>query len=181
MPEIQTARLRFRQLTRNDLDALALIVSDAEVMKYLGIEAGATLTRDETEVALDKMIYFWKLHGLGRWAVVNREDEKLVGLCGFRLHDATPELFYLFARESWGKGLATEAARAALRYGFEELGVERIIAVTRHANVASIRVMNKAGMKYEKEMTHFGVFAVCYVANRDEYQIDDSTYILCRD
>jgi ribosomal-protein-alanine N-acetyltransferase len=180
MPEIETARLRFRQLCVDDLDDLWLIVSDSEVMKYLGVIAGTILSREETQVTLEKMLEFWAVNGLGRWAVVDKKDGKLIGLCGFRLFDTTPELFYLFNKESWGKGLATEAARATLRYGFEELGVDRIIAVTRHANQASINVMTKLGMKYEKEMNHFGVFAVWYVATRDEYQIDDSTYILSR-
>jgi ribosomal-protein-alanine N-acetyltransferase len=178
MAEIETARLRYRMLSPADLESLALILRDPEVMKYLGPEPGALLTRDETKVVLEKMIDFWEEHGFGRWAVVKKVDDNLIGLCGFRLLDSTPELFYLFAREYWGKGLATEAARAALRFGFEELGFERIMAATRHENAASINVLRKIGMHYEREMSHSGIDALCYVAMRAEYQAEDSPYLV---
>ena len=161
----------------HDLDALMLIVGDSEVVKYLGIKPGAIQSREETKTTLERMIDFWAQHGFGRWAVINKEDHKLVGLCGFRLLEDTPELFYIFARVNWGRGFATEAARATIRYGFEELGFERIVAVTRHANIASMNVMIKIGMRYENETRHFGVDAVCYAARRDEYQLDDSPYV----
>ena len=180
MPEIETERLRYRMLGAADLDRLLLIVSDPEVMKYLGPEGGTILCREETKGILDGMIEFWLQHGFGRWAVVDKKDDKLIGLCRFRLLNSTPELFYLFAKENWGQGLATEAAGAALRFGFEELGFDRIMAAARHANAASIRVLRKIGMRYEKEISHSGVPAVCYVSTRDEYQPEDSPYILSR-
>ena len=180
MPEIETARLRHRMLSLHDLDELLVILSDPEVMKYLGVEAGTIPSREEAKTLLRKMIEFWSDHGFGRWAVVNKEDGKLIGLCGFRLLDGMPELFYLFAKANWGKGLATESARASLRYGFEELGFAHIVAVARHANTASTRVMVKIGMRYQKEISHSGVDAVCYAATREDYQLDDSLYVLSR-
>ena len=180
MPEIETAHLRLRLFTPDDLDDLMLIFGDPDVMKYLGIEAGTTLTREEVKVTLEKMIDFWANHGFGRWALINKEDGRMIGLCGLRLLDGAPELVYAIAKAYWGRGLATEAATASLRYCFEELQLERIVAVTRHANTASIRVMRKIGMSYENEVNHYGVDGVCYVANRDEYQIDDSPYTLYR-
>jgi RimJ/RimL family protein N-acetyltransferase len=178
MPDIETKRLHYRMLSPHDLDALVVMVSDPEVMKHLGAEAGAVVSREETRVILEKMIDFWAQHGCGRWAVINKENGDLIGLCGFRLLDSTPELFYLFAKDAWGKGLATEAAGAMLGYGFRELGFERIVAATRHGNAASIRVLTKIGMRYEKEISHSGINAVFYAATREEYQLDDSTYIL---
>lgn len=178
MPEIETARLRLRIFTPDDLDDLMLIFGDPDVMKYLGIEAGTTSTREEVEVTLKKMIEFWANHGYGRWALINKEDGCMIGLCGLRLLEGAPELVYAIAKAYWGRGLATEAARASLRYAFEELQLERIVAVTRHANTASIGVMRKIGMSYENEVNHYGVDGVCYVANRDEFQIDDSPYTL---
>lgn len=178
MPEIETERLRFRMPSSHDLDALMLIVGDPAVVKYLGFKPGTILSREETKTTLERMMLFWEQHGFGRWAVINKEDGKVVGLCGFRLLEGTPELFYMFARANWGRGFATEAARSAVRYGFEELGFERIVAVTRHANIESMNVMIKIGMKYEKDTRDFGVDAVRYAARRDEYQPDDSPYIL---
>jgi ribosomal-protein-alanine N-acetyltransferase len=180
MPEIETSRLRFRILSPADLESLQLIFKDPEVMKYLGAEPGATLSTTETEDVLERMIDFWSRHGFGRWAVLNKRDDQFIGLCGFRLLDSIPELFYLFAKENWGQGLATEAAKAVVRYGFEELGFERIMAATRHANIGSIKVLTKIGMRYEKEISHSGVKALCYVCTREEYQPGDSPYIFSR-
>lgn len=178
---METARLRLRKINQQDFDALFPIVTDPDVMKYLGLEAGALLTKEETTFTLGKMVEFWAQHGFGRWAVVKKENGKLIGLCGFRLLENMPELFYMFAKASWGRGLATEAAGACLRYGFEELGFERIMAVTRHANTASINVMIKIGMSYEKDVTHSGVDAVCYMATRNDYQPNQAPYKLFRD
>jgi len=180
-PEMETARLRFRKINTGDFADLFLMVTDPDVMRYLGLEAGATLSREETSVTLQKMVEFWAEHGFGRWAVVNKEDGKLIGLCGFRLLETTPELFYMFSKESWGRGLATEAAGACLRYGFEELGFEKVVAATRHANTKSVRVMTKIGMSYEKEIIHSGVNALCYMATRNDYQRDGAPYKLFRD
>jgi RimJ/RimL family protein N-acetyltransferase len=178
MPKIETARLRYRMPGPHDLDAMMLIVSDPEVMKYLGVKPGTVLTREEAKNTLERMIEFWQEHGFGRWAVTNKEDDKLIGLCGFRLLDGMPELFYVFAKAWWGQGLATEAARALLRYGFEELGFESIVAAVRPANIASINVITKIGMSYEKKFSHYGINAVRYLITRDEYQVDDSPYLL---
>jgi RimJ/RimL family protein N-acetyltransferase len=181
MPEIETDRLRHRMLRIEDLPDLMSIVGDGEAMKYLGLEGATPLTLEEAKDLLIRMIAFWDQRGFGRWAVLNKATANMVGLCGLRLLEDTPELFYAFAKDYWGQGLATESARACLRYGFEELGFDRIVAASRHANAASIRVMKKIGMRYEKEINYQGVNAVCYAATRDTFQIDDSTYLVTRD
>ena len=178
MAEIETERLHLRYLTPHDLDALMLIFGDAEVMKYIGVEAGKIMSREEAETVLERMIEFWKRRGFGRWGVYSKEHGELIGLCGLRLLEGAPELIYAFARAYWGRGFATEAARASLRYGFEELRFERIIAVARHANTASVNVMRKVGMTYEQDVNHYGIDGVCYVATREEFQPDGSTYLL---
>ena len=178
MPEIETTRLRYRMPGPHDLDAMLVIVGDPDVMKYLGVNPGTILTREEAKSTLERMIEFWTEHGFGRWAVTGKADDKLIGLCGFRLLDDTPELFYAFAKASWGKGLATEAARALLRYGFEHLCFENIVAAVRPANIASINVITKIGMRYETEISHYGINALRYLITRDDYQCDDSPYAL---
>jgi len=181
MPEIETERLRHRMLRIEDLPDLMSIVGDSEVMTYLGFEGGVRLSREEAENALTKMIAFWDQHGFGRWAVLDKSSAVMVGLCGFRLLEDTPELFYAFVKDYWGRGHATESARACLRYGFEELGFDRIVAASRHANETSIRVMEKIGMRYEKDINYQGVKAVCYAVTRDNIPVDDSTYLVTRD
>ena len=180
MPEIETERLRHRMLRPADLSDLMSIVGDTKVMTYIGVEGGIALSSEEGEDALTKMIAFWDQRGFGRWAVLNKSTDRMVGLCGLRLMEDTPELFYAFAKDVWGLGLATESAKACLRYGFEELGFDRIVAASRHANSASIRVMEKIGMRYEKDITYQGVEAVCYAITRDIFIVDDSKYLVTR-
>jgi len=173
MPEIRTKRLRLRMPGPDDVDVLAAILGDAEVMSFLGIEAGTTLSRAETKTTVEKMIEFWERKGFGRWAVIEKESGNIIGLCGLRLLEDVPELFYLFARSSWGKGFATEAAHATLRYGFEQMGLPRIVAVIRPANVDSINVVKKIGMRFDKEVNHFGVEGVLYVATLEDFRLPD--------
>lgn len=181
MPEIETERLRHRILRTEDLSDLMSIVGDPQVMTHIGLEGGVALSREEAEDALARMIGFWAQRGFGRWAVLKKSNGIMVGLCGLRLMEETPELFYAFAKGSWGMGLATESARACLRYGFEVLGFNRIVAASRHANAASIRVMEKIGMRYEKDINYQGVDAVCYAVTRDTFPVDNSMYVVTRD
>ena len=174
MPEIETNRLRLRMLSLHDVEDFAAIFSDAEVMNYMGIEAGTTLSRAETETTVEGMIEFWERNGFGRWAVIEKKSGKLIGLCGLRLLEGSPELFYLFARSSWGQGFATESALAALRYAFEQLGLERIIAVIRPANMNSIKVVEKIGMKFEDKVNAYGVDGVLYAARREDFRPPES-------
>ncbi len=88
--------------------------------------------------------------------------------------DDTPELVYLLAKPYWGMGLATEAAKACLKYGFEELQLEQIIAVTRHENVASRRVLERIGMKHEKDVRLYDIDCVYYSISRKSYQPGNS-------
>lgn len=178
MPEIETARLRLRRFTPDDLDDLERLFSDPAVMLYLGIEAGKTLSRQETAETLRGFISGWDKHGFGRWAVTHQETQRFIGLCGLKLLAGQPELIYALEKAYWGQGLATEAARAALRYGFEEVGLERIVAVTRRENVASQRVMQTIGMRWEGEGSYYGVEGVCYAISSQEFGADNGVYIV---
>jgi RimJ/RimL family protein N-acetyltransferase len=181
MPEIETSRLRLRLFTPDDLDDLERLFSDPQVMLYLGVEAGKTLSRAETEEMLRGIIKVWHERGFGRWAVIQKETYRFIGLCGLKLLEGQPELIYVLEKAFWGQGLATEAARAALRYGFEEVKLERIVAVTRRENVASQRVMRSTGMKWEGEGRYYGVEGVCYAITGEEFEADDSLYIVHRE
>lgn len=143
-----------------DLDELSLIFSDPEVVRYLG--SGKPAQREETEHALRTIIKHWKRHGFGRWAVVFKQTQELIGYGGLRSFHGTPELVYLLARRYWRIGLATEIARASLEYGFEEQRFERIVAMARLANTASHRVMKKIGMSFEKTAHIYDMDIVCY-------------------
>jgi ribosomal-protein-alanine N-acetyltransferase len=167
MNEIETERLRLRLFRPNDLDDLSLIFSNPDVVRHLG--SGQPASREETETALCSIIRHWDVYGFGRWAAILKSTQKLIGYCGLRSFQGTPELVYLLAKEYWGMGLATEMARTSLRYGFEERKFERIIALTKLANVASQRVMRKIGMSFQKNAVIFNMQVACYSISRVTY------------
>lgn len=161
MTKLETDRLFFRMFTSNDLNALDAIFSNPNVMKYLGLQ-GEPMSRTETETALLSMIKHWERHGYGRWAVISKKDQKLIGCAGLRSYEGIAELVFLIDEPYWGKGLATETAFACLNYGFETHNFEKIIAFARPRNIASRKVIEKVGMRFVKEEVVFGVFVVQY-------------------
>lgn len=166
MPEIETSRLRLRMFTPEDLDALSHITGDAEVMKYLG--TSGPRTREKTKNTIDAILRHWDQHGFGIWALDHKADRRLIGWCGLQMLEKTPEVevAYLLARAYWNQGLATEAARAAIDYCFNELKLDRVVAIARPENVGSYRVMEKIGMKYERDAHYYNVDVVYYAIER---------------
>jgi ribosomal-protein-alanine N-acetyltransferase len=170
--EIETARLRLRPFREDDLDALAVIRADPEVMRYIG--AGTPQDRETTRVYIEKN-RAWTARGLGMSAVEFKGREGfLLGWCGLAPLEETEEVEvgYGFAREHWSQGLATEAARAALAYGFDALALEKIAAVAYPENLASRRVMEKLGMKYLRPAFFYGVNVVYYAITRQEFLVN---------
>jgi len=176
-PLIETDRLRLRLFRPEDLDPLASMFSDPEVMRY--VADGKPAGRDVAEKALTSVIDHWRRLGFGRWAAEDKETRQFVGFGGLRSLFGMPEVVYHFAPPYWGKGLATELARASLRYGFEEHRFERIVAIAKPENAASIRVMEKVGMHYEMQTSYYDIDVVQYTLARDEYKpTNDAAYLL---
>ena len=176
MPEVETDRLCLRMLTPDDIDAFALLYGDPDVMRY--VATGVTVSREDSEYYLSRLIQYWQEHEFGRWAVTIKPVGGFIGYCGLALYEGRHELMYALDKRYWGRGYATEAVRATLRYGFEELKLELIAAVTHKENVASQKVMEKVGMKYEGELTFLGFDYVSYIIRSEEFEPDSSTYVL---
>ena len=140
-----------RQFTPNDLEDMYRIYSDSEVMKYLN---EGVRNREETAADLFQIIAHWEKNAFGLWAVVNKQNNQLIGDGGLRFLGKTPEVEvgYVLAKAYWGKGLASEVAAATLKYGFEVLKLEKIVAVANTKNRASRRVMEKVGMRYQHNL-----------------------------
>ena len=166
--EIETARLRLRLFTPDDLDDLALIYSDPDVVRYMG--AGNPATREETATALASIIRHWRRNGFGRWAVVDKVTCRLIGYGGLRNLDGVPELVYLLAKSHWGFGLATEIGQACFRFGFRERGFESIVALVKSDNGASKRVLEKLGMNFERAANYFNYEVLKYSISLAQYQ-----------
>jgi len=181
MPEIETARLLLRMFSQDDLGDLSRIYADADVMRYL---SGHPLTREESAGWLKYFLSGWESYGFGWWAVVLKESGKLIGHCGLQFINVTPEVevTYGLAKPYWRKGLASEAARACLRYGFEQLKLDRIYALAEPGNVGSHRVMERVGMRYDKTEYYkddwYEGDLIYYVISREEYRPDSSAYSL---
>jgi RimJ/RimL family protein N-acetyltransferase len=177
-PEIETHRLRLRMFTIEDAEAFHQLWHDPEVMKYIDPSSNPTL--EEARAAMSRHLARWREQGFGLWVVVLKEDAQVIGYCGFMRLEETPEveLLYGIAKAYWNTGLTTEASRACLRYIFENTKLDRIVAVARPQNAGSYRVMEKVGMKYEKNAHHYGNDMVYYSISRADYQPDDATYIL---
>jgi ribosomal-protein-alanine N-acetyltransferase len=162
MTILQTDRLLLRPLCETDLDDLCAMYADPEVMRYLG--DGLPRTREQTSERLQRALAHWQKYGFGIWAVCDKRDGRCLGRCGYgNLHDHPfMELAYSLHRFAWGQGYCTEAARVAVRHAFETTKLPRLIAVARRQNSASISVMRKLGMMFEKTITFEGGEAVLY-------------------
>lgn len=181
MPEIETARLRLRQYTLKDLDNLTQILSNPEVMKYSPKgPIPKEKVRQVTQEILEFFITHWEQHGFGVWAVLCKQTSRLMGHCRLNFLPNSPEVevLYRFDQSYWNQGIATEATKASLRYGFEEVKLERIVAITAQEHLASRHVMEKAGLKYEKDAQFYNLDVVYYALVREAWQPDDSLYIL---
>jgi len=176
MPQIETERLILRAFRPEDLDDLAALMSDPDVVRYVG--DGKPVSREESDRALQSIIKHWQTHGFGRWAVFDKHSRKFVGFGGLRSLFGTPEVVYHLAKAHWGKGLATELGRAALRFGFEERGFERIVAITKPPNKASIHVLEKLGMQFEMITSYYDIEVVQYQITRDQFSPGDSFFMI---
>jgi ribosomal-protein-alanine N-acetyltransferase len=110
--------------------------------------------------------------------VLDKKTHEFVGFGGLRSLFGTPEVVYHLAKAHWGKGLATELARASLRFGFEERQFERIVAIAKPGNAASIHVMEKIGMLYEMHASYYDIYVIQYAITRADFQPGGMIYIL---
>lgn len=144
---IQTPRLLVRPWCDADRAAFAAMGRDPEVMRYLG----PLMTRADSDAGVDRMLAAQARDGFCFWAVEQRDDGAFVGFCGLKRVDfagvlnGTVEIGWRLRRESWGLGLASEAARAVCDWGFAN-GLARIVSFTATGNLASQRVMQRIGM-----------------------------------
>lgn len=152
----------------DDLDDLFTLYQSPEVRKYYseGIPSYA-----ETQQELEWMIeQCYVKYGFGMWATIYKATDKFIGRCGLTPMDIEGheeiEVGYMLAREYWGQGLATEAAKAILQYGFDELKLSRLICVINPGNEASSKVAAKMGMTLEIDGDVNGEPTLLYVMNK---------------
>jgi RimJ/RimL family protein N-acetyltransferase len=165
---LETNRLILRTWTQADIDSLFEIMSDARVVQY--IADGKPFSREKVLEFLIWAENYQNENGFCRWKVVEKSSGEVVGSCGFaRPHETEEiELGYLLAQKHWGKGYATEAARAAMLFGFEKLNFPEIIAMTDLENVASQKVLEKIGFARRGIEVYNGEETLVYLATNPE-------------
>ena len=179
MVELETERLLLlRSWKDEELEPYARMCADPEVMRYMGFD-GVTLSRRQTEEHTERLVRHWEERGFGLWAVEEKSSGDFIGRIGLMRHEDWPEgahkteVGWLLDRHYWGQGLATEGALASLRYGFEDLGLERIISIAQPPNVASRRVMEKAGLTFQGGTHWRDNVVVWYAGDRGGWEADN--------
>jgi len=162
---LETERLILRMWREADFEAYAELCADPEVMRYLG---GKVFDRTEAWRHMASMIGHWYLRGYGIWAVEEKESGSLVGRIGCINPEGWPgfEVGWTLKRKFWGKGYATEAARRALEYGFNELDKPHVISLIHPENRASIRVAERLGETLEGNARVFDTDVLVYGIDR---------------
>lgn len=162
IPELETERLRLRALRLDDLDAFARMYADPEVMRFL--EQGAPLDRAAAFRAIAAHLGHWQLRGFGQWALEDRATGAFIGRAGLWQPEGWPglEVGWVLDRAAWGHGYATEAGHAAIDYAFEVLQADEVISLIRPQNIGSIRVAERLGESYQRDVALFGEVARVY-------------------
>ena len=167
---METQRLFLKFYTEDDKDDFIALFTDAAVMKHVG---AGVLTKQQAEAFWQKL--FEKLYpqGFNIWAVFTKEDSRYVGHAGIYPRPTKKEdweFVYFLCRSAWGKGYATEIARLIIKYAFEELNLREVYATVDDDHSASIRVLEKAGMNFERfefdDDGRFSVYSVKKLSNQ---------------
>lgn len=163
---LETSRLLLDRWQGSDWADLRPIATDPEVMQY--ITGGVPWSDDQIRDFVNRQVKLYDERGFCRWRLTEKSTGEFLGFCGVGLWRTfpEPEIGWWLARRHWGRGLATEAARTALGDAFERVRLDRIVSVAMPENQASIRIMEKLGLKFDGEFENEGVRLVRYAIDR---------------
>ena len=166
---IETERLRLRELTLDDVDAIFAIIGDAETMKYYPRSFNRADAIDWVQRNLER----YRRDGHSLYAVTLKTSDDVIGDCGLIRQDVEGEsmieVAYHFRRDCWGQGYATEAARRCMTHAFEHLGASRLVSLIRAENLPSCRVAERNGMTVEKQVMFHDLPHLLYATRRENY------------
>lgn len=146
---VETSRLLLREFLLADSENLYLLNSDPDVIRYTGDDAFQS--EEDARRFLERYDKY-RRYGYGRWTVILKETNEYAGWCGlsYMTESMETDLGFRLLKRFWNKGIATEAAKASIAYGFETLGLKKIVGRAMVENMASRRVLEKTGMQFEK-------------------------------
>ena len=151
---LETDRLLLREYVEDDAEAFLKLNTDPEVLRFVPDKALLNVEQAR-QVLIDHPIADYRKNGFGRGACILKSSGEQIGFAGLKYLKELDEvdIAYRFMPTYWGQGLATEAARASVRYGFADLGLKRIIGLVMPENTASVRVLEKAGLRYSNSVS----------------------------
>lgn len=170
IPTITTPRLILRAFTEGDLDPLHCILSERDVLRYF--PKSEPLSRDRVQKMIVRLLKHWEERDYGLWAVASRSTGELMGRSGLQYLAETDEVEvdFILGQAFWGQGLATEAGRASLQYGFESVGIRSVVGIVYLENIASQRVLERLGMRFIELKQYFGMDCYRYAIERSAYE-----------
>ena len=177
---ITTARLRLQPLSFDDLEALHSLWTEPGVRRFLFDDQ--VISREQAAAEINDSAERFAANGCGLWGARIREESDLIGFCGYRPFYDPPQLQLLFGfhPDHWSRGLATEAAHAMIRLGFEGLDLDHVVACADAPNAASLRVLEKAGMIFDRRETVNGLDTVFYILGRTQFKPAGSFFEVVR-
>lgn len=151
LPELETARLSLRRFVFDDAPFVVELLNQPSFIRNIG-DRGVRTVDDARRYLHDGPMAMYEKYGFGLWRASRRTDDVFVGMCGLLKRDILPDVDvgYAFLPEHWGQGYAFEAADATVALGARKFGLKRIIGVVSDHNAASIRVLEKVGMRFER-------------------------------
>lgn len=157
IPRLKTPHLTLRPLQPGDAEVLYGINQGEGVLRYFPNPAPPPLERVQRFIAAQQV--HWETYGYGNWGILPAGESDLAGWAGLQFLPELneTEVGFLLDRRCWGKGYATEAARASLQFGFERFHLDHIIALVHPENGASLRVIEKCGMRYVDTVFLWGI------------------------
>ena len=165
MTELTTERLIIRPWTTADRPALIRMATDPDMVRY--VTDGVPWTDERIDAFLDRQAGYYEQNGLAFGALEDRVTGEVIGLCGVQpLDNGEFELGWWIWKTHWGRGFATEAARAVVEHARSAMALDRLVAVIDPPNAASIRVAEKLGLRFERTMP-----ASATRAERDDKEI----------
>jgi RimJ/RimL family protein N-acetyltransferase len=170
---IETPRLLLRPWQADDLAELTRLLADPEVTRYIILNKA--FTPDDLAEVSARTLEQWNHNGFGPWVAIEKATGRWAGRIGLNEILDWPysdkiEVGWELHREFWGRGLATEGGRAAMRYGFEAVGLSRIMSASMATNVASRRVMDKCGLRFQGELHLPNTVMAWYAIDRVQWQ-----------
>ena len=167
MKTIETPRLLLRPFTLDDIDASIELNSDPKVMQYI-VGEGEPTRENVRSLIEDRTLLDYEKYGYGRHAIVHKADNRMIGFTGLKYLDDLKEVDvgYRLHSDYWRQGLAYEATQPTVDWGFNELGLKRIVAGALPGNAASIALMKKLGMHFEKTFLEEGHEMVMYAIEK---------------